>query len=501
MFRFCGKILFLFALVLVTSVSASALKTRGKHGAKPFKPKVSIFQSMTGACQQSPLLMAEYQVKAAGMRLSSANREWFPTAEFKAKYSHDSANVGNSGYASSVGGNNKTESKIAQLRVEQNVYNGGATLANIKAASKQLEASSADFVATEKSILKKSIDAHIGCYTRQQVLSLARNNENLLRESLRIAKNQYKFGERTLYDAAATRAKWEKARSEVLSAEAEYRASLASYIKETGSNPDNTELAPGEYIESLVPKTKEEAVFLALQHSPELKKKDADAEIALADADKNKANLLPSLSIGATANHSRNETKNSLYPGASKTRNNNLGTDVTLNIPLDFRGSTQTNVKGARYIATQKKLEALYQRREIVEKTAQAWAMRDAAVKKVSQVKEQVKAAKIAVKMAKEEFMAGTKQTLDVLSAEQEYFSAQVDLVKAEQGEVSASYNLLDAIGLLRALYLNLEAPVYLPEKESMDVPIWGIDIEEDKRIDAVKASNNEMIEWSTTKL
>ncbi|MEI8321365.1 MAG: TolC family protein [Alphaproteobacteria bacterium] len=491
------------AAVANTSMASekSATKESSAPTSAPFS--VSLMSSMMGAYQQSPLLTAEYQVKAAQMGLSTARRDWLPTAQANLKYTRDSAKTVNSSsnpaLQSSPTGISTADTKQGSVRVEQNLYNGGATTAGIEFSAKQVDAATAEYLMTEKAILFKAIKDHIDYYSKQKVLDLNQKNQDLLQESYRIAKARHEFGEATLYDAAATKAKLEKAKSDTIRAVAELKASEAAYLKDTGINPARS-LEQAAYPANLLPKSKEEAIYLTLQHSPELKKRDADADAAKASVDKVFGGLLPSFAVGATARRTLSETDSTTASstGRYSSRVNDLGGDATLSIPLDFRGSTQTSIKQYKYAAAQKRLEALHQRRDVIEKTSQAWDIWQATKATIDQVKAQVDAAKIAVDMAKEEYLAGSKQTIDVLASEQEYFSAQVELVRSEQGEVQAAYALLDAMGILRALYLNLEVPLYDPTQDENKIPFWGIGIADDDRMNTVQTSNDEMIKWGT---
>lgn len=469
------------------------------HKSKGTGQNISLTKSMIGAYGQSPLLSAEYKIKAAQMGLVNAQREWLPTAQAQVKYSRDSSKIVDAGspqYQSAPTGMQVTETKTGQLRVEQNLYSGGATTANILASSKQLDAASAEYVSTEKAILFKAIRDHIDLYTKVKVWELNKKNESLLKESYRIAKDRHEFGELTMYDVAATKAKYEKAKGDAITAQAELKASMATYIKDTGVSTVGT-VEKSIYPASLIPKTKEEALSLALQHSPDLKRVDAEADASKAKSDQAFGGLLPSFSIGATASRTLTETEGGRYQqGHFGSRTNTLGGDATLSIPLDFRGSTQSSVKQYKYLAAQKRIEALYQRREVMEKVSQAWDVWQASKARIEQVKSQVEAAKIAVDTVREEYLAGNKQTLDVLSAEQESFSAQVELVKSEQGEVQAAYGLLDAIGILRALYLNLEVPIYDLHQDQN--AFWGWSIKEDSRVNTLQTDNEEMMQWGT---
>ena len=140
---------------------------------------------------------------------------------------------------------------------------------------------------------------------------------------------------------------------------------------------------------------------------------------------------------------------------------------------------------------------ALYSRRDILSAVSQAWDDLEAAKAKISQVKSQVEAAKVAVDVVREEFLAGTKTTLEVVSAEHDYFAAQISVVEAEQQEIIAAYDLLNKMGVLTAETLGLAVDTYAPDKEN--VPFWGLNMEHDARLAQQEVVNMNMSPWENS--
>ena len=72
-----------------------------------------------------------------------------------------------------------------------------------------------------------------------------------------------------------------------------------------------------------------------------------------------------------------------------------------------------------------------------------------------------MKAAKIALDGVRQEADVGSRTILDILDAEQELFTANVNLVTAQRNEVIAIYNVKSIMGELTADNLNLPGPHY----------------------------------------
>jgi TolC family type I secretion outer membrane protein len=461
---------------------------------------ISIEDAMVGAYQQSDLIGSEYHVKASQLKLAHAQRGWLPVTNANLGYSYNSTSVTQKNSIRNAPGMTPTSitdsaGPSAGVSLKQNLYQGGSTIASILAHRKGLDASFAEYLSKEKEVLKKAITAYITLFVRQQAFRLNQANQKLLEETLEVNKNRYEFGELTRYDVASAQAKLDKAKSEVIGAFAEVEKAKAIFLKETGVSPSQT-LQKVPFPTQLLPKSKKEAMEIAIKMSPELKNMSAKADQAAARADAALGNFLPSLDVNVSASRSLMDmwNKQNYYGGKGKEEDSKWGAGATLTIPLDFAGSAQTSIRAEKYEAAQARLIALYARRDVLSLTSQAWDAMEAAKARIDQLKSQVDAAKIAVEVVREEFLAGTKTTLEVLSAEQESFSAQVSLIEAEQQEIMTAYDLLYRIGILSAEALSLNVTIYTPDKEK--VSFWGLNIDHDPRLAQQEALDMNMTPW-----
>lgn len=475
-------------------------------GPKKENDFLTLKDALEGAYAQSPLLTAEYQVKAAQMALSGAKRDWLPKTSASVGYTKNGGDYVNSRGLTSTGGrldshgNFKTGTSQGALSLQQNLYSGGSTIANILAQEKSLDATLAVYMITLRDTLFSAIQSFIQLSTRQEVFRLNKASQALLERQLDVAQNRYEFGELTRYDVAATQAKLDKSKAEVISALAEVEIAKANFVKVTGITIEKSLEKPTEP-SALIPASKAEAIQIALKLSPELHKQEALAEVAKAETDKTFGGLLPSFDLSASASRTLTDNwdKNSYFGGHGNTRREQVEAGATLSIPLDFRGSTQSSIRQQKYVAAQKRLTAIYERRNVMELVSKYWDSLEAARARINQLKSQVNASKIAVETVTEEFLAGNKTTLDVLTAEQELFSAQVELVNAEQSVILNSYQLLATIGRLDVETLALNVHVYDPKAEYNEMPFWGINIAADERIAAQEFSTTLMKDADAT--
>lgn len=464
----------------------------------------TIEDAMKGAYDLSFLMLAEYKVKGSQNELIHAKSDWLPQTYIKAGYAYQTqynkqTNVINTQQGQPVGSTtNESSSRNygpqATLNLEQNLFNGGATTANIKASHKNLESAIAAYRHAEQEVLLNAVKAHIELVASEKIHHIKEAYLTVIEHGLEVAANQHEYGEKTSYDVAVNQAKVNEVRSEAIGAHNQIEAAKAAYIKVTGLDPKKDLVGATEPL-NLLPKTKEEALQLCLQHNPVLQQLEAEAGAAQSKADYDLSGLLPKVdAIGSLSKSSNTTVNHSVYSSPSAGQSHSATATLNLTIPLDFAGTAQARIRSAKYTAAQKRLTALIQRRSILEAASQKWDKLESEHKKVIELKSHVEATRVAADVVKEEFLAGTKTTLEMVTATHEYFKAQENLIIAEQTVVLSAYELLASIGILSAKNLGLEVETFDPKAAYDNMGWYGTHIGLDERFDKQIEHNARMI-------
>ena len=88
----------------------------------------------------------------------------------------------------------------------------------------------------------------------------------------------------------------------------------------------------------------------------------------------------------------------------------------------------------------------------------------------IRSAKEQVSAAELALDGVRQEYLVGSRTTLDVLDAETEVVNARIALVSAERDQIVAAYQILGSIGRLTARDLSLPVEYYDADENYLNV-------------------------------
>lgn len=135
-----------------------------------------------------------------------------------------------------------------------------------------------------------------------------------------------------------------------------------------------------------------------------------------------------------------------------------------IRIPLYSGGTNKSRVRQAKN-AMQRSVYETQDISNAVEQTiAQVWAQLDAAKLSREQAITQVRSASVAFEGVKLEQQVGTRNTLDVLNAEQELLNAKLAVVDAQRTVDVTTYQLLTVLGAFDADSLQLPVNSYDPK-------------------------------------
>src|SRR5262249_44864421 len=130
-------------------------------------------------------------------------------------------------------------------------------------------------------------------------------------------------------------------------------------------------------------------------------------------------------------------------------------------VPLYEAGNVYSRVRQAQQTVGQRRSELDDTRRQVTQAAANAWDSVTTGRATVESFRSQIRAAEIALEGVQQEALVGSRTVLDVLNAEQELFTARVNLVRAQHDEIVAEFDLGQQIGRLTAIDLKLPVEIY----------------------------------------
>jgi outer membrane protein len=349
------------------------------------------------------------------------------------------------------------------LTITQTLFNGFQTANRTRQAEAQVLAARANLSVAEQNVLLNAVIAYMNLLRDEAIVNLQKSNVEVLQEQLRQTRDRFNVGEVTRTDVAQAESSLAGGRSQLLTAQANYTASAATYRQVIGHSPGH--LAPASPVDRFVPNTLEKAVALGFATNPAVSVAEFNIDAALLNVKVAEGALLPSVAVQG------NVQKGFLAVGSLSTMESFSASVLgTLTIPIYQGGSEYSLIRQSKETLGQRRLDLATARDQVRQSIVQAWGQVEAGKANIEATQAQVQAAEIALNGIREEARVGQRTTFDVLTAQQTLVNARVAVVTAQHDRIVASYTLLANIGRLDPRVIGLPVEVYQPQVHYMQV-------------------------------
>jgi TolC family type I secretion outer membrane protein len=428
----------------------------------------TLMEAMILAYQNNPTLQAQRaSLRATDEGVPQALAGWRPLVEI----------VGDGGFEADRGddidGTDSGATYGASLRVTQNIYAGGGTVADVQRAEDTVRAERARLASIEQTVLLNAVQAYMNVFRDEAVLRLNINNERVLLRQLEATRDRFNVGEVTRTDVSQAEARVSGATADRTQAEGDVQISRGIYEQIIGKLPEALQ-KPAAVID--LPDSRQETVQTALDNNPDVVAALFDERASVSNVKVQNSDLLPRVDVVGQGGRTGSEVGSSTY-------RNSASIVAQLTVPLYQRGFATSRVREAKQVVGRNRMRLLEARRAATEDANNAWETLVTARARINSFRAAVRANRIALEGVRQEALVGSRTVLDVLDAEQELLDAQVNLVRAERDETVAQYQLMSAVGRLTAPSLKLNTDYYDPghHYDKVRDKLWGLGEDIDK--------------------
>ena len=408
---------------------------------------MTLEESLVHAYQNNPTLQAQRAlVRSVDETVNQALSGWRPEIEGSVRSNSfwSTRNNDNNGI-------NRRSGYSADITLTQNLYSGGQTSAATQEAENNIKAERARLIAIEQKVLLEAVTAYMDVFRDRAVVQLNINNEKVLARQLEATQDRFNVGEVTRTDVAQAEARLSGARADRIQAEGDAETSRGVFKQITGVDALNL-TKPNPALD--LPKSAEEAIGLAIQQNPSVIAANYDEKAAIQNVREITGQLLPSLDLLGSATKARNQAVLNRDTADFELR-------AQLTVPLYQQGAVFSRVREAKQLAARARMQVEEARRQTIEDATSGWEALSTARARINSLNAEVRAAKIALEGVQQEALVGSRTVLDVLDAEQELLDAKVDLVRSERDEITARFDVLNAVGRLTGPSLKLPVGYY----------------------------------------
>ncbi len=418
----------------------------------------SLTSAMASAYENNPTLnAARAGLRATDEGLPQAKSAYRPTVTASGDYGVTHSQVDPLGGSRSGATTNPAGVSVT---ISQDVFQGFRRRNAVRQARSNISAGRFGLTNEEQNTLLSAVEAYMDVVRDSAIVGLNVQNLEVLREQLRSANDRFEVGELTRTDVAQAQARVQEAISLLLQAESDLTSSQAVYRQIIGRKPSRLSFPN---MKLPIPKTRADALSIALNVHPAIESAEHTAEAAEYAVKQIQGELLPTVSIEASASRRWEPSSNVQITDSASI----VG---RLNIPIYQRGTVSSRVRQAKQSRTQRRLETDAVRDQVRAAVTAAWAGLEATRGQIAADQAQIRATQLALDGVREEERVGQRTVLDVLDAQQEVLSARVNLTTTQRNHVVAAYSLLSAMGQLTARQLRLPVREYSPEVHTIAV-------------------------------
>jgi outer membrane protein len=338
--------------------------------------------------------------------------------------------------------------------VSQTLFNGQQTANKTRAAESQVSGAREALRVLEQSVLLSAATIYMDYLRDSAIVEVQRSNTRVLEQTLKQTKDRFNVGEVTRTDVAQSEAQLAAGRTQQLTAESNLTTTRSNFRRIIGNEPE--QLSPGSPVDRFLPGTLPAAVDLGLTENPNVTAAMFGIDVNYLQVKVNEGALLPTVTLLTSVQQSYEQTQ-TVY------RSFGASAIAQLSVPVYQGGAEYSLIRQSKETLAQQRLVLEQVRDQTRANTVTAWGQLVAGRAQVSSAQSQVTASEIALNGVREEAKAGQRTTLDVLNAQQALVNARVALVTAQHDRVVASYAVLNTVGRLSPIVLNLATTVYDP--------------------------------------
>jgi outer membrane protein len=352
----------------------------------------------------------------------------------------------------------------ASISANQTLFASGGLSASLEASKAGVKSGQESLRSTESTLLLNVISVYTAVRRDQEALRISQDNYDILKQLLDQTQAQFEAGQLTRTDVAQSQARLSASAAGLASAQAQLDSDRATYVAIVGQAP--TALDPVPDLPGM-PVDFNTAVASAEAHNPDLAAAKYADDAAAARVKAERSAFGPTVGLSVSSGKSG-------VAGKLGSALEDTSATVRLSVPLFSSGLNGSRVRQAMANETASRLEVEQTRRSVVSTVSQSWSNMIAARSAVTSNQEQVKAAQVAAEGVKTEQQVGLRTNIEVLNAEQELKSAQLDLINAQRSQYIAAAQLLSVTGGLTAQALVPNLETYDPQKNFNKVQSKG---------------------------
>jgi outer membrane protein len=385
--------------------------------------------------------------QAAQEKIIQGRALLLPTIGLSANANQTNADIQYTGNANVFrnNGSERFETYSYTLNASQPVYRPQN---NIQYAQAKTQAAYADVQLTsaQQDLIMRVSQAYFDVLIAQDKIELINAQKQATMLQLNQAQANFKVGVATITDVNDAQAKLDLLLAQEVAAYNTLEDKKRAIEAITGNTPGALVAAHLNLrMDMIEPHEMSAWVNLAIENNPELLAQQKALEFAKQDVERNHAGHMPTLDAVGSYNYTN--ANGGINGFGNKLDNFTLG--LQLQLPL-YQGGAIASKEREALLNYQKAQDELEQsRRKAILQTRRAWLNLSSAVAQVHAYEQAVISGQSQVDSTRKAYKVGIRNTVDVLNAQQQFYTAQHDLHEARYNYLANIIKLKTAAGII----------------------------------------------------
>ncbi len=309
-------------------------------------------------------------------------------------------------------------------------------------------AANAGFRSEEQALILKTAEAYFNVLRAKDNLTSARAEEKAISQQLEQTRQRFEVGLAAITDVHEAQAAFDTAVAQRLAFDGDLGISFEALTNLTGQiQPSISPLKASFPIQAPTPVERELWTRSALEHSPELKTAHHQYQAARQKAKAAARAHLPT--ITASANYSDSTTEGERQGSLYDLEDESTVYALNVQMPLFLGGRVHASRKQAHYAAEESKALEEATRRNLIQATRSLHLSVNTHIARTKARKQALKSSESALEATKAGYEAGTRNTVDLLIAQQNLHRARRDYANSRYEYVVDLLRLKQTAGVL----------------------------------------------------
>lgn len=443
----CRLLLFLI-FVLNSSISqAIELEEALKHGYNNDEQLRIIRSDFLNEIEAFPRALAEFMPKVSA---------GFDATDTKTKGKSDNPLIGNTGRAT-----NESTRYSKTLNLEQSIFNGGSSVAGLKAAQSAFRASKGTYYAEEQKAFFEEITTYLNCVEAEEKYNISKISVKSNKTQLEAIQEKSKLGESTDTEVASAKSGLATAEANQALAYANLEAAKANFTRVFSVETTGVKMPS---LAANLPNSLEEFIGIAIVANPNIISSQHATKALKAGEYAAKGALLPQVSFKI---QNGNTTYSPENPNISNINNDSITSTLSINVPILSRGGVEySDIRRAKHKTRKAVLQLDAQIKQVKSNCKATWEGFNAAKTRLNAASQGIKSAEIAYEGMIQEESLGSKTIVDIQTFEERLNKARETRVEAQKEMILASYRIKSLMGELTAEKMKLPVEYFNPDAE-----------------------------------